>query len=173
MSDRIVYLMRGLPSCGKSYTAQKLCAESGVICETDEYFYTQVGSDPKRYDYHNDLLPEARRWNLERFKRAVDGGISPVVVDRGNGRNQESEDYARYAVNRGYQVDLKEPDSDWWQEIRVLLKYKEVTREILYQWADRLAEMSRSNHRVPASTIRNWMDHWKYDLTVEDILHQV
>ncbi len=55
----------------------------------------------------------------------------------------------------------------------MLLKYKHVTREILYQCADRLAEMNRSNHRVPAATIRDWMDHWKYDLTVEDVLHQV
>ena len=97
--------------------------------------------------------------------------MSPVVVDRGNGRNRESQAYARYAVDHGYQVELKEPDSDWWQEIRVLLKYKEVTREILYKWADRLSEMSLSNHRVPASTIRDWMDHWKHDLTVEDILN--
>ena len=43
-------------------------------------------------------------------------------------------------------------------------------REILYQWADRLSEMSRQTHRVPASTIRHWMDHWKHDLTVRDIL---
>ena len=170
MGDKIVYLMRGLPSCGKSYTARQLCVDGGIICETDEYFYTQVGSDPKQYDYHNDLLPEARRWNLERFKQAVDAGVSPIVVDRGNGRNEESEMYARYAVNRGYQVELKEPESEWWQEIRVLLKYKQVTREILYQWADRLSEMSRQTHRVPASTIRHWMDHWKHDLTVRDIL---
>jgi len=163
--------MRGLPSCGKSYTARTLCTEGGIICETDEYFYTQVGHDPYQYDYHRDLLPEARRWNLERFKGAVDDGVSPIVVDRGNGRNQESEVYARYAVERGYRVELKEPESEWWKEIRVLLKYKDVTREILYDWADCLAEMSQQTHRVPAATIRHWMDHWKYDLTVEEILN--
>ena len=30
--------------------------------------------------------------------------------------------------------------------------------------------MSRSTHRVPASTIRRWMDKWQSDLTVQDIL---
>ena len=169
-NNRIVYLMRGLPSCGKSHTAQVLCAEGGIICETDEYFYTQVGDDPLRYDYNKELLPEARYWNLQRFMHAVDAGVSPIVVDRGNGRNKESQAYARYAVNHGYQVELKEPESEWWNEIRVLLKYKHVTKEILYDWADVLSEMSQQTHRVPASTIRDWMDHWKYDLTTEDIL---
>jgi hypothetical protein len=120
--DRVVYLMRGLPSCGKSYTARTLCAEGGIICETDEYFYTEVGGNPYRYDYDSNLLPEARHWNIERFKRAVDAGVFPIVVDRGNGRNQESLEYARCAADRGYQLVLKEPESEWWKEIRVLLK---------------------------------------------------
>ena len=67
MPERIVYLMRGLPSCGKSYTAKKLTADGGVVCETDEYFYSQVGSDPQTFDYDKELMPEARRWNFERF----------------------------------------------------------------------------------------------------------
>ena len=170
-SDKIVYLMRGLPSCGKSYTARKLAGQTGVVCETDDYFHTQVGDDPTRYDYRKELLEHARRWNLERFKNAVDAGRSPIVVDRGNSLSLQSQVYARYVAERGYAVELKEPESDWWQEIRVLLKYKHVTREILYEWADRLAKMSRSTHRVPATTIRRWMDRWKYDLTIADILN--
>jgi len=51
------------------------------------------------YPFH--LVPEARRWNLERLKRAVDTGVSPIAVDRGNGQNRESQEYARYAVERG------------------------------------------------------------------------
>jgi hypothetical protein len=171
MSDKIVHLMRGLPSCGKSYTARKLAGHSGTVCETDSFFYTEVGDDPTRYDYRYDLLEQARRWNFERFTRAVQAGISPIIVDRGNSRSIESQQYARCAIDHGYTVQLKEPESEWWQEIRVLLKHKSVTRTILYQWADRLAAMNRSTHRTPASTIRHWIDSWKYDLTVEDILN--
>ena len=170
MGEKMVYLMRGLPACGKSHTAKKLAGRDGVICETDEYFYTQVGDDPQRYDYQEDLMPAARRWNFQRFSQAVDEGRSPVIVDRGNSRNEESARYARYAIEHGYRVELKEPESEWWQEIRVLLKYKQITRPILYQWADELARLSRTTHRVPAKTIRHWMDHWKYDLTIDDIL---
>jgi hypothetical protein len=171
MSDsKIVYLMRGLPACGKSYTARELAGNTGIVLETDQYFYSHMGDDPQQYDYREDLLPAARRWNYERFQRAIAEGISPIVIDRGNGLNRETQQYARYAKDHGYHVELREPDSPWWQEIRVLLKYKHITREILYQWADRLAEMSRSTHRVPAATIRRWMDCWKHDVTIQDIL---
>ena len=116
-------------------------------------------------------MSEARRWNLERFKQAVDAGRSPIIVDRGNSRCVESQRYARYAVDRGYKVELKEPESECWQQIRALLQNKHANKEILFEWADRLQKMSRSTHRVPASTIRRWMGKWKYDLTIEDILN--
>ncbi len=57
---------------------------------------------------------------------AVNQGISPIVVDRGNGLNLETRQYAAYAVEYGYVVELTEPDSPWWQELRVLLKYKSI-----------------------------------------------
>jgi hypothetical protein len=170
-SEKIVYLMRGLPSSGKSHTAKQLAGKTGIVCETDEYFYTHLGNDPKRYDYRSGLLEEARRWNFERFKEAIGTGITPIVVDRGNGLNLSTQIYARYAVDNGYDVELKEPESEWWQELRVLLKYKQVTRPLLLQWAEILARMSRSTHRVPAAVIRRRMGRWKFDLTVNDILN--
>ncbi len=171
MSEKIVYLMRGLPSCGKSYKASQLAANGGLICETDEYFHTQVGDDPSKYNYRRELQQRACDWNFERFCRAVDEGISPIVVDRGNSRSLESRRYVRYAAARDYRMEMVEPDSPWWQEIRVLLKYKRMTKPALYEWAEKLSEMSRETHRVPASTIRDWMDKWKWNLTVEDILN--
>ncbi len=170
-SEKIVYLMRGLPCCGKSHMAKKLAGPRGVICETDEYFHTHVGSDPAKYDYKKELLSLARQWNLERFQQAIADGRTPIVVDRGNSLNAESHQYARLAADHGYRVELAEPDSPWWQEIRVLLKYKQVTRPILYAWAKKLAEMSRGHHRVPEATIRRWMDHWRWDVTIDDILN--
>nr|VFJ51952.1 MAG: AAA domain-containing protein [Candidatus Kentron sp. DK] len=165
-----VYLMRGLPSCGKSYTAKRLAGAQGVVCETDDYFYTQVGDDPARYDYRNDLLPDARAWNYGKYQQALSAGITPIIVDRGNSLSLESQRYARLAADNGYRVMLAEPESPWWQEIRVLLKYRRYTLPVLWRWADKLAEMSRRGHRVPVATIRRRMERWKHDLSVEDIL---
>ena len=108
--------------------------------------------------------------NNRRFVEAVDAGATPIAVDRGNRLNLETQRYARYAVDRGYTVLLAEPDSPWWQEIRVLLKYKEHTQPVLDDWADVLASKNRSTHRTPSRTIRHWMKHWNSSVTVEAIL---
>ena len=168
---RIVYLMRGLPACGKSHLARRLAGETGVVLETDQYFYTQVGDDPAKYDYSGELLETARQWNLDRFRQAIAQAVSPIVVDRGNGLNQETQLYACYAVEHGYELELAEPDSPWWQELRVLLKYKHHVDDKLFDtWAERLAAATRDTHRVPVATIRHWMASWRHDVTVEAIV---
>lgn len=170
MTGPIVYLMRGLPSTGKSTTARRLAGETGAVFETDSFFLTEIGDDPTSYDYDRNRLTEARNWNYERFKQAVNQGISPIIVDRGNSLSMETKRYAVYAIDAGYRVELAEPDSTWWQEIRVLLKYKRVTGVVLVAWAKQLAKLSRITHRVPVRDILRQMSHWQYDLTVEDIL---
>ena len=129
--------MRGLPACGKSHAAKQLVAHGGVVLETDEYFYTQVGTDATQYDWSDDLLPAARAWNLARFRAALGQGVSPIVVDRGNGRNAETREYVELARQHGYDVQLKEPDSPWWLEIRELLRNRSVNRPQLDEWAVR------------------------------------
>ena len=170
MSDAVVYLMRGLPSCGKSRRARELAGAMGIMCETDNFFYTQVGQQRENYDYDADRLEEARDWNFGRFDDAIKAEISPIVVDRGNGLNLETQRYARRAVGHGYTVLLAEPDSPWWLEIRVLLKYKKHTMPVLEEWSRTLAKENRSTHRTPAKTILRWMEKWNSELTVEKIL---
>ncbi len=164
--------MRGLPGCGKSHTARRLAGAEGVVLETDQFFYTEVGEDPGRYDYQEHLVPRAREWNFARFCMAISKQVSPIVVDRGNGLNAETRIYAAHAVQFGYEVQLAEPESPWWCELRVLLKYKPyVADELFDAWAKKLADSTRAGHRVPSTTIRQWMTSWKHDLTVEDILN--
>ena len=170
VSERIVYLMRGLPSCGKSRRARELAGADGVVCETDEFFHTQVGDCSLEFSYDSDRQQEARDWNYHRFTAAVDENVSPIVVDRGNGLNRETQRYAQYAVDRGYNVIIAEPDAPWWQEIRVLLKYKAHTMPVLEKWAEELATKNRSTHRTPAKTILRWMRNWRWDVTVKSIL---
>lgn len=169
MSNRIVYLMRGLPSCGKSHRARRLAGSDGVICETDAYFVRRQADGTETYDYSSARLPEARQWNFANFAQAIADGRSPIVVDRGNGRNRETREYVLYARERGYDVELREPDSPWWLEIRGLLRDPPGNVAQLREWACRLAEQNRATHRVPVATILDWMASWRVDLTVDEI----
>ena len=56
MSDKIVYLMRGLPACGKSHAARRLAGSDGVVLETDQYFYSDVRDDPGIYNSDDQLF---------------------------------------------------------------------------------------------------------------------
>ena len=169
-ADKVVYLMRGLPCTGKSYAARKLAGEHGIVCETDEYFYTHVGADRHRYDYDADLLEEARRWNFQRFTAAVSEGVGVIVVDRGNGLSEATAAYARYAVAHGYRIELAEPQSPWWKAIRPLLADKQKNKDQLDRWAQRLHQISKGIHRVPLATIHRWIRNWRPDVTVDRIL---
>ena len=141
-----------------------------MVCETDQYFHKPLENGGTKYDYDEARLPAARQWNFDRFAQAIQARISPIVVDRGNGLNEETQRYARYAVAAGYRVELREPESDWWREIKSLLNNKSTSSALLDQWADRLAAMNKTTHRTPRSTIRRWMAHWRHDLTVQEIL---
>lgn len=170
-SQPIVYLMRGLPGSGKSYRARQLAGEQGIVLETDRYFYSEVGTDPESYDFDASLLPVARSWVFEQLRTAVSALVSPIVLDRGNGLNIETREYAAFAHQHGYQVELAEPESAWWQELRVLLKYKRhVADEVFDGWAKHLSDRTQIGHRVPAAIIRRWMQQWRFDLTVAEIL---
>lgn len=168
--QRIVYMMLGLPSCGKSTTAKKLAGSTGVVCETDAYFLTEVGDDPTSYDWDDALLAEARRWNFERYEQALRDGIRPIVLDRGTRPNGYARRAAELALKYGYRITLAEPESPWWQEIKVLLRYRPWTDPVLRDWADELAQLSKRTHRVPAEVIYERMCDWDTDFTMEDIL---
>ena len=169
--EKIAYLMRGMPSCGKSYTARKLAGDRGFIAETDKYFYTECGDDATKFDYDAEKMPAARDWNFKQFCAAINAGVSPIVVDRGCGLTLESRRFAQYAFDHGYQVQLAFPESPWWNDVQVLLKYKPHTLPILYAWAEKLSKMSRKTHRVPVKTIKHWMERWNPNVTIEDILN--
>ncbi len=171
--QKTVHLMRGLPSSGKSYKARMLAGDDGIVCETDAYFVTEVGDDQSSFDFDSNLVPDSKLWNLNRFKDAVKNDCPVIVVDRGNSLSLDSKIFALYAKEFGYDIRLSEPDTPWWQEIRVLLKYKKYNKPILERWALALARMNQQTHQVSAKTIFHWMGRWRYDLTVENILAYV
>ncbi len=168
---RTVILMRGLPSCGKTTTANQLAGENGLVCEFDEYFYTQVGDDPNKYDWNDKLLPKARKWNLDRFSQAVNAHINPIIVDDCNCRpTRFAKQHVIIALAGGYNVIFREPTSPWWTKIRSLLADKKANHPALVEWAKKLTAMSKGTHRVPLSTFIRRIEQWQNVMTIPDIL---
>ncbi len=170
VNTRVMILVRGLPSCGKSHASRELARHGGVLIEFDEFFYTQVGRDRSRYDWSRRLLPQARQWNFERIRRAILVGATPIIVDSDNHPDPTTRRYVACAVRHGYQVRFREPDSPWWRQIRMLLQDKQANRVALAAWAAKLAAMSRGTHNVPLSNILWRIEHWDHALTVDHFL---
>lgn len=168
---KTLIVLRGLPACGKSRTAKNLAGKSGVICEEDQYYYSEVGDDPKAFDYDKRLVKDAEVWVEKIFYDAMDNDVSPIIIDQGNSRASGAKWYVKRAIKRGYKVVIKEADSPWWRCIRELLKDKEKNKEELMQWAKMLELVSRNIHQVSYKKIFHRMMRWENDITVEDILN--
>lgn len=165
-THNIVLLMRGLPSSGKSFLARELAVD-GVLCETDRYL-----REPSLLERDECSMEEARQANLNRFKQALVEGQTPIVVDRGNGLNEETYAYVVAALEYGYDVRLVEPDSPWWREIRTLLRYRPETLPILEAWATALARINESTNGVSRETILDWLDGWIADLSTAELVQE-
>ena len=169
-ADKQLVLMIGLPSCGKTTKSRKIVREGDALFEFDQFFYTEVGSDPESYDWSRKLMGEAKRWNLDRIFGALDAGVSRVIVDSDNQAHSFTKLYVERAVNLGYDVVFCEPDTTWWQEIRRLLRDKKANAEPLERWAEKLSSMSRGTHRVGVETFRRRIRRWIPDITADHIL---
>lgn len=170
--DKKLIIMRGLPWCGKSYRANELKGESGVIFSTDEFWYVMNHPErPDEYSFNPRYLGHAHKWNQLRAQRAIDMGEKLIIIDNTNTVPSEPKPYVEYAHYQNYKICIEEPTSPRWLEIRELLKDKRANKKALKEWAVELAEGSKETHNVPFFAIEKMMWRWHNDLTLDDILN--
>ncbi len=165
--------MRGLPSCGKSWTAKRIAAEEGgAVIEFDKFFeQSEKGGSPgKKFNWNRAQLPAARRWHFSRVSAAIDMGVSPVVIDDDHRPGSSAKTIAAYAMLHGYKVEFAEPESPWWKTIKPLLEDKEANGEGLAEWAQKLCILSKATHNVPLRNFVSRMEAWQPSLTLLDLL---
>jgi NEDD4-binding protein 2 len=168
--EKTLIIMRGLPWTGKSYTANEVKGETGVVYSTDEFFYKVVKPEkPEEYSFSPRFLGQAHKWNLVRAQNAIEQGVTPIIIDNTNTTPSEPKKYVNYAVPQGYEVRILEPTSDRWQEIRTLLSDKKKNKKALKEWAKKLEAGSKETHSVPFFAIEKMMWRWVCDMTVEMI----
>lgn len=166
-------LMRGLPSCGKSWTAQRIATQGqGVVIEFDRFFEREATGKAgvTEFVWKRSLLPEARSWNFNRLRTEIDAGMPLIVVDDDHRLGASAKAMAAYAMLHNYAVEFEEPESPWWQTIKLLLQDKENNGAELAAWAQKLCLLSRNTHGVALRTFVARMENWQADLTPLDLL---
>nr|XP_042123661.1 NEDD4-binding protein 2-like 1 isoform X3 [Peromyscus maniculatus bairdii] len=106
-----LYLLRGLPGSGKTTLARQLQRDfpRALIFSTDDFFFREDGA----YEFNPDFLEEAHEWNQKRARKAMQNGISPIIIDNTNLHAWEMKPYAVMALENNYEVIFREPDTRW------------------------------------------------------------
>jgi HK97 family phage portal protein len=166
-SQKVLVLMRGVPSSGKTYRAIELAkGNTELIFSADQFF----GSSVQEYsaNFNVELLSAAHKSCQGKVAEALKAGLPLAIVDNTNLTAKECLPYFTMAVANGYAVRIAEPTSSWWvEDILPYLGDKEKNRVHLERMAVVLAKKSLQTHKVPVATIKRML--WKYelDLTVE------
>lgn len=164
MTSKQLVIMRGLPCCGKSYTAKEIIEKNpeGVIFSTDDYWYEVVKPDqPDTYNYIPRYVGIAHDWNQQRAFRAIEAGQTPILIDNTNVCFDEFRPYVEYSLPQDYEVILQEPTSETWLENSPYLKDTRRFKRELKRWAKDLEECSKGLHDVPYWAIERKMWRWE------------
>ena len=155
-SEKIMIVCRGISGSGKSTLAKEL-GKSGVVYSTDDFF-----DRDGEYKFNPALLSRAHQWNHDRTRKAMESGISPVVIDNTNTTLKEIFNYVKLARENGYKIKFAEPD--WHPELR--------TEEGKWN-ADFISEMQKKRNLenpskiIPDATVRKMIDRYQYRLPGE------
>ncbi len=151
--QRVLVIMRGTPSAGKSTRAGQL--GGGVILSTDDFF---GHGDSYKMNFHPSKLPEAHEWNKTRVEQEMKKGSPLIIVDNTNINSWEAKPYIVLAKQYGYEPRIEEPRSEHWERVKQLQKQiQELSQELA----------ARNKHGVPASTIARMISQYN-NYSIED-----
>lgn len=97
MQPKFLYILRGVPGCGKSTVAKSL---GGVVCEADQYFM-QEGIEPK-LDFQS--LENAHKYCFNKCETALQSGEAVVVVANTNVKAKDVVAYRQLGLKYEYNV---------------------------------------------------------------------
>ncbi len=141
-------LLRGASGSGKSFLAKQLAGDTGQQFAADDYFVDEQGN----YNWSGEKVSAANYWNYERVKKAVDEGISPVILDNTNISRKDlraSKDIIAYAESKGYETRIEETKTSWAFDAEELVK--------------------RNSHGVGIKTIQRQIRRWVFNPSIDDI----
>ena len=96
---KTVYIISGVPGCGKSTLAKEIAGDCGIICEADAFHYVNGV-----YDWKPENVKPSHDKCFEQFKSAIDNGVRTVINSNTNTTIKEWARYNDYAIENGYIV---------------------------------------------------------------------
>jgi predicted kinase len=156
--NQTLIIMRGIPGAGKSTKAKELAGSTGVIHSTDDVIESQgdYNSFFQKMFESKDFKPlsRAHSTNLKNLITSLKEGISPVILDNTNIKQNEP----KAAVKAALEMGLSDKN----------IKIVDVGTNGLT--AEQLA--ARNTHGVPLDKIKSMIESHKGQgvLTVESIL---
>jgi adenylate kinase family enzyme len=161
-----LYIMRGIPGCGKSHRAERLSKQMNApIFSADAYFghgeeYRKNWSPQKVHLGHRDCESKV----LARMKQDLGATRSSIIVDNTSLNLAAFRVYLDMAVDNDYSVYFVYPDSTWWmQTVLPFLQAKKDDEESRRK-AESISEFlyTKNVHGVPKNTIMDMLMkfHW-------------
>ena len=164
-------MLRGLPSCGKTYRAMELAKESpnSVVISADDYF----GEDLEQYraSWNYESAYQAHIYCESTTKTAMQKKVPLVIVANVSANIRDLKLYFELAYDLGYQFIIAEPTSPWWlKDIAPFLHNKNRYKIELELAAEFLYEKSKESHGVPLDTIKKMIQKYHFNLNFNDML---
>jgi len=156
--EKVLILCRGVSGSGKSTKAKEL-GQGGIVLSTDD-FWMENGE----YKFNSSKLGIAHKWNQDRAIKALQKGVSPIVIDNTNLVAKDMNFYAKAAVQYGYKVRIEEPESPQWKG----KMHPNMTEQEKNDLAKELAK--RNSHGVTPEIARRMIDRWQHNLDLKQIL---
>jgi predicted kinase len=150
-----MYILRGISGSGKSYLSRKILEEEGVtdncnethVFSSDDYF---INKETGKYEYDGSKIGRAHEWNQNRVMKAVKNNQPVIIVDNTNTQRWEAKPYVQMALENGYDIIVREPDTPWRRDA---------------------VELSKRNvHGVPLESIQKMLKRWEDDFSLDAIL---
>lgn len=188
-NKKILIIMRGLPGSGKSYRAMALLNKHGGnpedhIISTDNAFIPEtlrrrragfyVSEEDELAEYKKNFSPDklhsAHLRTHQEFKRKVDQGVTPLIIDNTNIQKEHMRPYIDYAEKNEYEIKIEYPDSPWWQDVAKHLELKPSERKGPELDAAIKVLHGRQKHGLTLDRFATHVANWDHVRTIDDIM---
>ena len=170
-TDKVLILMRGVPSSGKSTRAKELAGDDvSAICSSDNFFGKTI--EEYNSNWCSERLYEAHCKCFEEIENRLQNELSLAIVDNTNVKIKKMKPYADLAIKYQYELRIEEPTSPWWiNDIAPYLGNKEKNRKHLEKMCLFLWEKNQLTHKVPLETIKKFMFRYAPNVTIEQLFN--